>query len=94
MTLPPPLTSIVCTSYPRPSFVPGPLSCFIVFRGQASYMFTMSALVQSGQWGRARSLVEVMAADGMPPKVGCYSHLLTLLHTRCVGGKGRIKNRM
>ncbi|CAM9781794.1 unnamed protein product [Ectocarpus fasciculatus] len=45
-------------------------------------MFTMSALVQSGQWGRARSLVEVMAADGMPPKVGCYSHLLTLLHTR------------
>lgn len=57
-------------------------------------MFTMSALVQSGQWGRARSLLEVMKADGMPPKVGCYSHLLTLLHTRCVGGKDRNKNRI
>ncbi|CAN0405435.1 unnamed protein product, partial [Pylaiella littoralis] len=49
---------------------------------EASYKFTMSALVQSGQWGRARSLLEVMRVDGVPPKVDCHSHLLTLLHTR------------
>ncbi len=49
---------------------------------QASYMHTMSALVQSGQWGRARSLLEVMRADGIPPSVRCHSHLLKLLHTR------------
>lgn len=45
-------------------------------------MHTMSALVKSGQWGRARSLLEVMRADGIPATVACYSHLLTLLHDR------------
>eukprot|EP00903_Cladosiphon_okamuranus_P020297 g18626.t1 len=49
---------------------------------ETSYMHTMSALVRSGQWGRARSLLEVMRVDGIPPTVGCYSHLLMLLHTR------------
>lgn len=51
---------------------------------QSLYCTVMRVLVKDQQWGRARSVLEVMRADGREPTAVAYGTLLCAMHVRCV----------